>query len=90
MRERPNYNEDVKARVLVMMKDSVLDPQGQAVRRALNGLGHPSIAEVRQGKCFEIDFTEGTPRAAAERELGVLAEDVLSNPVIEDYRIEFL
>lgn len=73
-----------------MMKDSVLDPQGQAVRRALNGLGHASIAEVRQGKCFEIDFTEGTPRTAAEQELRVLAEDVLSNPVIEDYRIEFL
>ena len=73
-----------------MMKDSVLDPQGQAVRRALNGLGHASIAEVRQGKCFEIDFTEGAPRTAAEQELRVLAEDVLSNPVIEDYRIEFL
>ncbi len=84
------YNKSVKARVLVMMKDSVLDPQGQAVRRALNGLGHKSIAEVRQGKCFEIDFAEGTPRAAAETELRVLAEDVLSNPVIEDYRIEFL
>ena len=73
-----------------MMKDSVLDPQGQAVRRALHGLGHQSIAEVRQGKCFEIDFVEGTPRAAAEQELRNLAEDVLSNPVVEDYRIEFL
>jgi phosphoribosylformylglycinamidine synthase PurS subunit len=73
-----------------MMKDSVLDPQGQAVRRALNGLGHKTIAEVRQGKCFEIDFAEGTPRAVAEPELRVLAEDVLSNPVIEDYKIEFI
>ena len=85
-----HYNKEVKARVLVMMKNSVLDPQGQAVRRALNGLGHSSIGEVRQGKCFEIDFVEGTPRASAERELNLLAEDVLSNPVIEDYRIEFL
>ena len=50
----------MKARVLVMMKSSVLDPQGQTVRRALNGMGHASVAGVRQGKCFEVDFAEGT------------------------------
>ena len=79
----------MKARVLVMMKSSVLDPQGQTVRRALNGMGHASVAGVRQGKCFEVDFAEGTSRAAAEKELHVIADEILSNPVIEEYQIEF-
>ena len=79
----------MKARVLVMMKSSVLDPQGQTVRKALNGLGHGSVAAVRQGKCFEVDFAPGTSREAAEKELQVIADEILSNPVIEEYRIEF-
>ena len=79
----------MKARVLVMMKSSVLDPQGQTVRKALNGLGHGSVAGVRQGKCFEVDFAPGTSREAAEKELQVIADEILSNPVIEEYRIEF-
>lgn len=79
----------MRARVLVMMKSSVLDPQGQTVRRALNGLGHASIAEVRQGKCFEVDFAPGTSREAAAKELEAIAGEILSNPVIEDYRVEF-
>lgn len=80
----------MKARVLVMTKPTVLDPQGQTVRRALNGLGHGSIAEVRQGKCFEVDFADGTSRETAERELHIVAEEILSNPVVEEYRVEFV
>lgn len=72
-----------------MMKSSVLDPQGQTVRRALQGLGHASIAEVRQGKCFEVDFAPGTSREAAMKELEGIAGEILSNPVIEDFRVEF-
>src|SRR6202043_3461268 len=49
----------MKARVYVSFKASVLDPQGQAIRGALNGLGHTSIGEVRQGKFFEIEITPG-------------------------------
>jgi len=79
----------MKARVLVMMKSSVLDPQGQTVQKALNNLGHAGIAGVRQGKCFEVDFAPGTSREAAEKELRGIAEEILSNPVIEEYRIEF-
>jgi len=73
----------VKARVYVTFKPSVLDPQGQTIRAALNGLGHQGIHDVRQGKFFEISLEKG-------EDLDAIARDVLSNPVIEDYRIEFL
>ena len=77
----------MKARVFVSPKTTVLDPQGQAIRGALNGLGHRSITEVRQGKVFEIEVTGD--RDAATKEMDQIARDVLSNPVIEDYRVEF-
>jgi phosphoribosylformylglycinamidine synthase subunit PurS len=80
----------MKARVYVLMKSTVLDPQGQTVRNALVGLGHRSVQDVRQGKYFEIQFDEGTDRADAERELNAIAQDVLTNPVIEEYRLEFV
>jgi phosphoribosylformylglycinamidine synthase len=73
----------VKARVYVTFKKSVLDPQGQTIRAALNGLGHKGIEEVRQGKFFEITLDES-------EDLDAISRDVLSNPVIEDYRIEKL
>ena len=73
----------VKARVYVTFKQSVLDPQGQTIRAALNGLGHKGIEDVRQGKFFEITLDPS-------EDLDAIARDVLSNPVIEDYRIEKL
>lgn len=73
----------MKARVYVTFKQSVLDPQGQTIRAALNGLGHKGIQDVRQGKFFEITLN-------SEEDLDAIARDVLSNPVIEDYRIETL
>src|SRR5712671_6595534 len=78
----------MKARVYVSFKTTVLDPQGQTIRSALNGLGHKSIAEVRQGKFFDVEIAAA--RAEAEREMDQIARDVLANPVIEDYRVEFL
>lgn len=75
--------DGVRARVYVSFKPSVLDPQGQTIRNALNGLGHHGIEEVRQGKYFEITMQPGT-------DLEEIARDVLSNPVIENYRIEML
>ncbi len=77
----------MKARVFVSPKTTVLDPQGQTIRGALNGLGHASIADVRQGKFFEIEVNGD--REAAVKEMDQIARDVLSNPVIEDYRVEF-
>lgn len=79
----------MKARVFVTFKPTVLDPQGQTIRGALNGLGHRSVAAVRQGKFFEIEIAPGAARADAEREMDQIARDVLANPVIEDYRVEF-
>ncbi|MDQ2899875.1 MAG: phosphoribosylformylglycinamidine synthase subunit PurS [Acidobacteriota bacterium] len=73
----------MKARVYVSLKATVLDPQGQAVRAALAGLGHAGIHDVRQGKVFDITLESG-------EDLDAIAREVLTNPVIEDYRIEYL
>ncbi len=80
----------MKARVYVSMKPTVLDPQGQTICSALQGLGHREIASVRQGKYFEIGLQDGLSRDSALQALDGIARDVLSNPVIEDYRIEIL
>jgi phosphoribosylformylglycinamidine synthase PurS subunit len=72
------------------MKPSVLDPQGQTIRSALVGLGHTSIAAVRQGKFFEITLAPGTDREKAGAEINQIAHDVLANPVIEEYQVEFV
>ena len=74
---------EVKARVYVTFKPSVLDPQGQTIRAELNGLGHKGIEDVRQGKYFEITMQP-------DEDLDSIAREILSNPVIEDYRIEML
>lgn len=78
------------ARVYVRMKSTVLDPQGQTVRSALNSLGHTSITDVRQGKYFEIEVAANADREKVAAELDQISREVLSNPVIEDYRVELL
>jgi phosphoribosylformylglycinamidine synthase len=80
----------MKARVFVSLKLTVLDPQGQAVRAALRGLGHQIVAEVRQGKFFDIDVAPGVSRDQARSEIETIAHDVLANPVIEEYRVELI
>jgi phosphoribosylformylglycinamidine synthase subunit PurS len=80
----------MKARVYVSFKTSVLDPQGQTIQSALNGLGHRSITGVRQGKFFEIELGPGAIKHQAAEEMDQIARDVLANPVMEDYRVEFL
>lgn len=80
----------MKARVYVSLKPSVLDPQGATIRSALVGHGHKMIADVRQGKYFDIAIADGTDRDAAAKELEEISRDVLSNPVIEDFRVELL
>ena len=82
------YTCSVKARVLVSLKKTVLDPQGQTVRSALTGLGFQSVSEVRQGKFFEIALAPGVTLAQAQKDVETLARDVLTNPVIEDYQVE--
>jgi phosphoribosylformylglycinamidine synthase subunit PurS len=80
----------MKARVHVVMKPTVLDPQGQTIRSALQGLGYTAITDVRQGKYFDIGIAAGVSREQAQQDIEAIAHDVLANPVIEEYRVEFL
>jgi phosphoribosylformylglycinamidine synthase subunit PurS len=80
----------MKARVYVSLKPTVLDPQGQTIRTALVGQGHSMIAAVRQGKFFEINIADGVNPQQALEELNQIAQDVLANPVIEEYRVEMV
>ena len=80
----------MKARVYVSYKPTVLDPQGQTIQHALQGLGHKSIAEVRQGKFFEIEIAPDADVEETAREVEQIARDVLANPVMEDYRVEII
>lgn len=79
----------MKARVTVMLKTGVLDPQGEAVRHALGSLGFQGVQGVRQGKVIELDLTE-TDAAKAEAEVKAMCEKLLANTVIESYRVELL
>jgi phosphoribosylformylglycinamidine synthase subunit PurS len=80
----------MKARVFVSLKSTVLDPQGQTVRAALAGLGYHEIAEVRQGKFFDLSLADGANREQVRSQIETIAHEVLTNPVIEEYRVEFL
>lgn len=80
----------MKAHIFVTLKRTVLDPQGQTIQRALASMGHPEIEAVRQGKFFEVELAETMEAGAARALLEKLAEDVLANPVIEEYRVELL
>ena len=76
----------MKARVHVMLKNGVLDPQGEAVRHALGSLGFEGVDGVRQGKVIELDLADGTTEAV----IGEMCEKLLANTVIESYRVEVL
>ncbi len=80
----------MKVRVFVSLKTTVLDPQGKTVCSALHGLGYPGVADVRQGKFFDVALADGVSREQAQKDMDTIARDVLANPVIEDFRVEFL
>ena len=79
----------MKARVHIMLKDGVLDPQGEAVRHALGTLGFQGVTGVRQGKLIELDLA-ATDKAAAEAEVRTMCDRLLANTVIEKYTVEIL
>lgn len=79
----------MKARVTVMLKDGVLDPQGEAVRHALGTLGFDGVTGVRQGKLIELDLS-GTDKAAAETAVKAMCDKLLANTVIEKYSVEIV
>ncbi len=79
----------MRVRILVSFKDSVLDPQGQAVKNALHTLGYDAVKDVRQGKMFELELDRLTKKDA-EALVAEVAHKVLANPIIEKYTWEFL
>ncbi len=78
----------MKAKVYVTLKQGVLDPQGKAIQHSVGLLGFDSVRDIRQGKYFEIALDEALEEASAREAAERMAKDVLSNPVIEDYRVE--
>jgi phosphoribosylformylglycinamidine synthase PurS subunit len=79
----------MKARVYVMLKNGVLDPQGAAVQHALGALGFDGVSGVRQGKVIELDIT-ATDAAAAKAQVEEMCEKLLANTVIENYSVEIV
>ena len=77
----------MKARVVVTLKQSVLDPQGQAVTRALGSLGFSEVKDARLGKIIELDL-DARDEAEARKRVEQMCEKLLANTVIEEYRVE--
>lgn len=80
----------MKAKVYVTLKPSVLDPQGKAIHHSVELLGFEKVADVRQGKYFEISLDSAITESEAREEAEQIAKNVLANPVIEDYKVEIV
>ena len=80
----------MRAKVYVTLKPGVLDPQGKAIQHSVELLGFGGIADVRQGKYFEIALDPSLTGDEAHEAATRMAREVLSNPVIEDYRVEIV
>ena len=76
-----------KAHVYITYKNGVLDPQGEAVKDALSSLGFQGVGDVRVGKYIEIEVEKSAPDEI-RREVEKMCEELLANPVIEDFRVE--
>ena len=78
----------MKAKVYVNLKSGVLDPQGKAIQHSVELLGFSGISDVRQGKYFEISLDGALDDSQFREQVEKMAREVLSNPIIEDYRVE--
>jgi phosphoribosylformylglycinamidine synthase len=78
----------MKAKIIITPKKAVLDPQGKTVQNALEHLGYKGIAGVHVGKYIEIDLAPGTDPATARQAIDEASHRFLSNPIIEDYKLE--
>ena len=76
----------MKIKVIITLKNGVLDPQGQAIQKTLNGMGFSDVDNVRQGKYFEIEIEEVNEKKAKAK-VEEMCEKLLANLVIEDYKI---
>ena len=79
----------MKARIKIMLKDGVLDPQGEAIKHALNNIGFESVTGVRQGKVIELDI-EGSDKSQVRSQIENMCKKMLANTVIENFDIELL
>ena len=78
----------MKAKVYVTLKPSVLDPQGKAIHHSVELLGYKNVTDIRQGKYFEVALDSSLSEAEAQESVARMGREVLSNPIIEDYRVE--
>ena len=79
----------MKARIIVTLKSGVLDPQGQAIAKALSALGFDGVSSVRQGRYFELEL-DGLDEDQAEERVAQMCDRLLANTVIENYRVDIL
>jgi phosphoribosylformylglycinamidine synthase PurS subunit len=77
----------MKARVIVTLKNGVLDPQGQAIEGSLASLGFAGVSGVRQGKVFDFEVS-GTDAESARSQINAMCDKLLANTVIENYSVE--
>ena len=76
----------MKVKVIVNLKDGVLDPQGKAIQQTLNGMSYSEVKEVRQGKYFDIEVNTSDEKNAKVK-VEEMCKKLLANLVIEDYKI---
>ena len=76
----------MKVKVIVTLKNGVLDPQGKAIQQTLNGMNFDNVSEVRQGKYFDIEVNE-SDESKAKLQVAEMCKKLLANLVIEDYKI---
>ena len=77
----------MKATVIVTLKPTVLDPQGITIHRSVQSMGFSNVLDVRQGKYFEVRMDDGTSVENGKEMIERLAKEVLTNPVIEEYKV---
>lgn len=80
----------MKAKVYITLKKSVMDPQGAAVIHSLEAMDYKGVQDVRIGKMIEVGFDDKLDKSKAEKQLIDMCDKLLANPVIEDYRFEFI
>ena len=78
----------MKAKIIITPKKAVLDPQGKTVQNALEHMGYQGVSAVHVGKYIEIDLAPGTDKETARQAIDEASHRFLSNPIIEDYRLE--
>jgi len=76
----------MKVKVIITLKNGVLDPQGKAIQQTLNGMGYNNVNEIRQGKYFDIEIDEKNEKKAKDK-VEEMCKKLLANLVIEDYKI---